>query len=133
MIARNLQEQFDAVFAVWSHMTSGGVKRHWSHRGLSLAEKFAQSLLLSSSEAQVVELIRARTKQSGAFLEMLNEVIQELQRAGVGIADVPDVPLLLYSPAAEVVLEAVCAARKKMPYLYHLASTYFPRKPRGRL
>jgi hypothetical protein len=132
MIARTYQEQFDAVFVVWSHLTSGGVRRYWSQQVLSLADKFAQSLLLASSEDQVLRLIRAHPKRAGAFLEMLNEVKQELEREGVGIAAVPDSPLLLYSPAAEVVSEAVCAARKKMPYLHHLASTSSPTKPKGR-
>ncbi len=127
MLARNLQEHFNAIFVVWSHFTSGGVKEYWGERHpFALASKFAQSLLLASSEAQVVALIGAHPKRAGAFLAVLNQVKKELTAAGACISATPETPLLLYTPAAEAVAEAVLAYRAGEPYLARLLRTSGP-------
>ena len=121
MIARNIQELADAVNVMELRMVHSGIEQmgHSTHL-FRMASAFAGDILLASHDDQVTGLIRAHPKRARAFLSILAEVRAELEEAGVEISAVPDVPFLLYAPAADAVAEAVRAYRRKMPYLAFL-------------
>ncbi len=82
-----------------------------------MADTFARELLLVGKTGRVRELLRKQPKRAGAFLSILSSVRDELEKAGVPPFGAPDVPLLVFSPAAVVVIEAVHEYRNKRAYL----------------
>ena len=122
MIARNIQELADAVNVLEQRLTRGGIQQMGHSTQLfRMAEVFGADLLLASNDGQVAALIQAHPKRARAFLTILAEVREELEEVVADISAVPDVPFLLYGPAADAVCEAVRAYRSKMPYLVFLA------------
>ena len=118
MIARNLQELADAVNVMEQRLVHSGLhEMGYTPRLFRMAAAFSADLLLASSDDRVTALIRAHPKRAGAFLSVLAQVREELEAAGFEISAVPDVPFLLYAPAADAVSEAARAYQRRQPFL----------------
>jgi len=125
MIARTIQELADAVNVMEMRLVDCGLQEMPHRRSLfRMAVAFAEDVLLASNDHPVVALIRARRERARAFLSILADVREELEAAGVDISAVPSVPFLLYTPAADAVIEAVRAYRRRTPYLVFLAQQH---------
>ncbi len=118
MIARDFQELADAINVIEQRFVSSGITElgHSNHL-FRMAESFARDVLLASNDSQVAALLREHPKRARAFLTIVATVREELEAAGYDISRVPDVPLLLYAPVADAVVEAVRAYRAHRPYL----------------
>jgi hypothetical protein len=117
MIANDIQETFDAARVMYRQMLEAGAKHPTTFaRQNQLAQAFAEQTLLECSKDRVAQLTREQPEQAAAFLSVLRCVCGELESAGVAPGVEPSEPTRIHMLAAEAVMNAARAYRKRKTF-----------------
>jgi len=114
MIARDYQEVYTAVSAMFQNLSLQGVRALATFGDVTRdAESFARSIRIASRQDQIEEITRAHPGQAATFLTMLDQILSELDAiVEKPCAEMTDISRIC-ALSAEAVLLAVKARRRR--------------------
>lgn len=114
MIAKDLQEAYEAVIAMRQQLADLGVRELTTFGNVTRpAESFAEAVLLECNKDRVAQLTRDQPEQASAFLSVLGDVHAELSSVCGAPGLAAATPARTHTLAAEAVIYAVKARRRR--------------------
>jgi hypothetical protein len=114
VIAKNYQEVYQAVIAIYQQLYDLGVRELRTFGNVTRpAESFAEAVILERSNDRVAQLTKDQPEQASAFLTILGDIRAELSlecaESDCKMTDIPKINNL----SAEAVIYAIKARRTR--------------------